>query len=136
MPASVEAGVVLLCAGFAREAWLFRRRDDVFDGLDYIVDGGVAAEFLDIGAVCDVFEAGLPGDLTVHRDDGGQLLFCEEEDLQHEMVAFVGAPAETGLAHEDEAGKQDCLKSDDGGEKREGRWIEVMEVRKRVKRDP
>jgi hypothetical protein len=104
--------------------------------LNYIVDGGVTAEFLDVRAVCDVFESDLPGDLAVHRDDGGEFLFCEEEDLQHEMVAFVGAAAETGLTHEDEAGEQDCFKRDDGGEEREGRRIEVMEVWKRIECDP
>jgi len=104
--------------------------------LNHIVDGGVVAEFLYVWTVCDVFEPDFPGNLTVHRNDCGEFLLCEQQDLKHEMVAFVGAAAKTRLAHEDKAGEQDCLKRDDGCKKREGRWIEVMELRKSIERNP
>jgi len=82
-------------------------------------------ELLDLFVSCDGGEADLGGDLAVHLDDGGELLFGEQEDLEHEVFALLRAAAEARLAHEDEAGEEDAFHGDEGGEEREGEGIEV-----------
>jgi hypothetical protein len=98
----------------------------VFYGLGYVVDGGVLAELLELLVVGDAVQADLSGDLAVHAEDGGDFFFCQEEDLQHEVVALLGTAAHAGLTHEDDARQQDCFQGYEGAEKREGRGIEVV----------
>jgi hypothetical protein len=101
-------------------------RQFVFDGLGYVVDGGVLAELLEFLIVGDALQTDLSGDLAVHAEYRGDLFFCQEKDLKHEVIAFLGAPAHARLTHEDDAGKQDGFERYEGAEKREGRWIEVV----------
>jgi len=56
--------------------------------------------------------------------------------LQHEVIAFVGAAAQTGLTDEDEAGDEDGLHCDDGLEQAEGFGVEVVGVGHQVEDDP
>ncbi len=114
-----------LCMG--HPPWLFGR-EFVFEGLGYVVDGGVLAELFELLVVGDAMQADLSGDLAVHAEYGGDLFFCQEEDLQHELLAFFGATAHARLTHEDDACQQDGLERYEGAEKREGRWIEVVRV--------
>jgi hypothetical protein len=86
---------------------------------------------LDFLVVCNEWEADFSGDLAIHAEDGRDLLFAEEEDLKHEMIAFFCASAHAGLAHEDDACEEDCFECHDGAEKGEGRRIEVMQVSER-----
>jgi len=74
--------------------------------------------------------------VAVHAEDGGDLFFGEHEDLEHEVVALVGAAAEAGLADEDEAGGEDRLHGDDGLEESEGLGVEVVGVGQAVEDDP
>ena len=106
-------------------------RQFVFDGLGYVVDGGVLAELLEFLFVGDALQADLSGDLAVHAEYGGDLFFCQEEDLQHEVIAFLGASAHAGLTHEDDAREQDCFEGYEGAEKRVGWWIEVVRAGER-----
>jgi len=99
-----------------------------FDGLGYVFDGGVLGELADFGVVGFFVEAHLGGDVTVHAEDGGDLFFGEEKDLEHEVIALVGAAAEAGLADEDEAGGEDGLHGDDGLKERVGPGVEVVGV--------
>lgn len=103
-------------------------RKFVFEGLGYVVDGGVLAELLEFLIVGDALQADLSGDLAVHTEDGGDLFFCQEEDLKHEVIAFLGAAAHARLTHEDDARQQDGFERYECAEKREGRWIEVVRV--------
>jgi hypothetical protein len=103
-------------------------RQFVFEGLGYVVDGGVLAELLELLIVGDALQADLSGDLAVHTEYGGDLFFCEEENLKHEVIAFLGTPAHAGLTHEDDARQQDGFERYEGAEKREGRRIEVVRV--------
>jgi hypothetical protein len=100
----------------------------VFEGLGYVVDGGVLAELLELLIVGDALETNLSGDLAVHTEYGGDLFFCQEEDLEHEVIAFLCAPAHARLTHEDDARQQDGFEGYECAEKREGRWIEVVRV--------
>jgi len=97
----------------------------LLDSLGDFVDGCFFAELFDVLIAGDGGKADLGGHLAVHADDGGDLLFGEEEDLQHEVVALVGAAGEARLAHEDEAGDQDGFERDAGAEQGEGRWVEA-----------
>ena len=74
--------------------------------------------------------------MAVHAEDGGDFLFGEQKDLQHEVVAFVGAAAQAGLADEDEAGDEDGLHCNDGLEQAEGFGVEVVGVGHQVEDDP
>jgi len=103
-------------------------RQFVFDGLGYVVDGGVLAELLELLIVGDALQTDLSGDLAVHTEYGGHLFFCEEEDLKHEVIAFLGAAAHARLTHEDDAREQDGLERYEGAEKRKWWWIEVARV--------
>jgi len=100
----------------------------VFDGLCYVVDGGVLAELLELLIVGDALQPDLSGDLAVHPEYGGDLFFCQEQDLKHEVIAFFGAAAHARLTHEDNARQQDGFECYEGAEKGEGRWIEVVRV--------
>jgi hypothetical protein len=101
-------------------------RQFVFDGLRYVVDGGVLAELLKLLIVGDALQAYLSRDLSVHTEYGGDLFFGQEEDLKHEVVAFLSAAAHARLAHEDDASQQDGFERYEGAEKRERRRIEVV----------
>jgi hypothetical protein len=90
----------------------------------------VLAELLEFLIVGDALQTDLSGDLAVHTEYGGDLFFCQKKDLQHEVIAFLGAPAHARLTHEDDARQQDGFERYDGTEKREGRWIEVARVSK------
>ena len=81
-------------------------------------------------------EAHFGGDVAVHAEDGGDLFFGEHEDLEHEVVALVGAAAEAGLADEDEAGGEDRLHGDDSLKEAEGLRIEVVGLGQEVEDDP
>ena len=106
-------------------------REFVFEGLGYVVDGGVLAELLELFVVGDALQADLSGDLAVHAEYGGDLFFCQEEDLQHEVIAFLGAAAHARLTHEDDARQQDGFECYEGAEKRVGWRIEVARVGER-----
>lgn len=97
------------------------------DDLGYVFDGGVLAEFTEIGGVCNGVEAQFAGDLALYAQDGSDLLLGEEEDLEHEVVALVGTFAHAGLAHEDEAGKEEGFDGDEGAQERKGLWIEARD---------
>lgn len=73
-----------------------------------------------------MLKADSSGDLTVHAEDCCDLFLCEEEDLEHEVIAFFGAAAHAGLTHQDDAGQQDRFEGHDGAEERKGSWIEVV----------
>jgi hypothetical protein len=107
-----------------------------FDGLGYIFDGGVFAEFADLGGVGCAVQAEPVGDLAVHHEDGSDLFFGEEEDLEHQVVTLFGAPPAASLAHQDEAGGEDGFEGEDGTEEREGPGIEVVDARGEVPEDP
>jgi len=107
-----------------------------FDVLGYVVDRGFLGELANVGLVGFFAQAHLGGDVAVHAEDGCDLFFGEYEDLEHEVVALVGAAAEAGLADEDEAGGEDRLHGDDGLKKREGFGVEVMGVGEAVEDDP
>ena len=77
------------------------------------------AQLLDFLVVCDLLKANFSGDLPVDAEDRRDLFLCQEEDLEHEVVAFVGAAAHAGLTHQDDARQQDCFEGHDGAEKRE-----------------
>jgi len=106
-------------------------RQFVFEGLCYVVDGGVLAELLEFFIVGNALQTDLSCDLAVHAEYGGDLFFCQEEDLKHEVIAFLGAPAHARLAHEDDARQQDGFERYEGAEKGEGWRIEVMRVAER-----
>jgi hypothetical protein len=106
-------------------------RQFVFDGLGYVVDGGVLAELLEFLIVGDALQTDLSGDFAVHSEYGGDLFFCQEEDLKHEVIAFLGAATHARLTHEDDARQQDGFERYEGTEKREGRGIEVVRVGER-----
>ena len=74
--------------------------------------------------------------MAVHAEDGGDFLFGEQKDLQHEVVALVGAAAQTGLTDEDEAGDEDRLHCNDGLEQAKGFGVEVVGVGQQVEDDP
>src|SRR5664280_3023305 len=78
----------------------------LLNALGHLVDGGVLAELLDLFVLGDLWQADASGDLAVHAQDGGDLLFGEQEDLEHQVVALVGAAGHAGLAHPDEGGQQ------------------------------
>src|SRR5580693_8207633 len=111
--------------------WKLFGRQFVFDGLCYVVDGGVLAELLELLIVGDALQTDLSGNLAVHSEYGGDLFFCQEEDLKHEVIAFLGAPAHARLTHEDDARQQDGFERYEGAEKREWWWIEVARVGER-----
>ena len=104
--------------------------------MGYVVDGGFLGEFANLGVVGFFVEAHLGGDVAVHAEDGGDLFFGEHEDLEHEVVALIGAAAEAGLADEDEAGGEDRFHSDDGLKEAEGFGVEVMGLGQEVEDDP
>ena len=83
------------------------------------------AELLDIFVFGDLLQAHASGDLAVHAEDGGNLLFGEQENLEHQVVALVCAAAHAGLAHEDEAGEQNGFKGEDGAKQRKRGGVEV-----------
>jgi hypothetical protein len=112
-------------------------REIVFDSLGNFIDGGVPAELLDVLVLHDSLQTHVFCDLPVHGYDCSDLLFGEQEDLEHEMVTLVGAAAQASLAHENEAGKQYCFESEDCAKQGIGRRIEVANgCRKSVYCDP
>ncbi len=115
---------------------LIDSREGFLDGLGDIFDGGWFAEFADFGSVGGLVEADALGDLTVHFEDGGDLLFGEQEDLEHEVVAFVGTAAHARLAHEDKGGEDDRFEGDEGAEKGKGGGVEVGVAREGVEEQP
>jgi hypothetical protein len=62
---------------------------------------------------------------AIDAEHGGDLLFGEQKDLQHQVIALIVAAAHAGLAHQDEAAEQDSLERKQRAEQGEGCGIEV-----------
>jgi hypothetical protein len=86
----------------------------------------VLAQLLDFFVGCDLLKTDFSSDLPVYAEYRRNFLLCQEEDLEHEVIAFVGAAAHAGLAHQDHARQQNRFKGYDGPEKRIRWWIEMM----------
>jgi len=115
--------------------WLFIW-EGFFDGLGYVFDGGFFGELADFGLIGFFVETHFGGDVAVHAEDGGDLFFGEEEDLEHKVVAFVRAAAQAALADQDEAGEQDGFHGDAGLEEAEGPGVEAVGRGEDVEEDP
>ncbi len=74
------------------------------DGGGDFVDGGGLGELVDGGGGGGVgrMDAEVRGDVADDSERGGDFLFGEQQDLEFEVIAFVGAAAEAGLAQEHE----------------------------------
>src|SRR6202789_1428085 len=86
----------------------------LLDGLSDLLDGCVLTEFFYLLVLHNFPQSECVGDLALHAENRGDLLFGEQQDLQHEVIPLVGAAAGAGLAHEDEAAEQDRLEGKNG----------------------
>src|SRR5580698_9411055 len=90
-----------LCAGLSGQIFL--------DGSGYFVNRCLLRQLLDVSTGADFSQSKLEGDVTVDSDHGRDFLFRKQKDLQHQVFAFIRAPAQPCLPHEDEAREQDAF---------------------------
>ena len=95
-------------------------------------------QLLDLFILRDLPKTHPAGNLPVHSQHRRNLLLCQQQDLQHQMVAFGPTPAHAGLPHQNKAGQQNRFQRDNSAEQRVGSRIEVVDVSnpKRIHRDP
>jgi hypothetical protein len=79
------------------------------DRSGYFVNRCLFRKLLDVLTGADFSQSELEGDVTVDSDHGRDLLFRKQKDLQHQVFAFIRAPAQPCLPHEDEAREQDAF---------------------------
>ena len=71
----------------------------------------VLTQLFELRIVCHLFKPNLLRNLTVHTEHRGDFLLSKQQNLQHEMVAFLTSTAHAGLAHQDEARQGHCCSS-------------------------
>ena len=75
--------------------------------LGNVVYRRVLTQLFELRIVCHLFKPNLLRNLTVHTEHRSDFLLSKQQNLQHEMVAFLTSTAHAGLAHQDEARQDD-----------------------------
>ena len=110
--------------------------DGFFDGLGDFVDVGFLGELADVGAVGFSVKTHFASHAALHVEGRGHFFFGEQKDLQHQVVALVGAATQAALPHQDKAGNEDRFHRNDGLQQREWYGVEVMQMGQQVELDP